>query len=251
MAKHEDNDLSGKVSTPPKPQPQPTSLSLPLEMSLSKETPPRLLDVADTPGQSRRAGRARNHVRGYMDHVMTGSPSVKRTPPGSPSPIRFTHGLANPPFLRIHSYTFPGNPAPMTSGIDQSASFNRFIQDSPVELGDNEGQVSYVTLQTTSSGPPGSSVGADTTSYDSSHLHERHRRFLNRRYCSYPMADSLLEESLEILPGSQPASTIDQFSLSRSPPAAHIRNNQFEPRITPSRKNVFTLEPSPMTPIVG
>jgi len=183
-----DDNLPGQVSTPPKLRPPPTPLSLPLEMSLSKEH----VEVsemgaagpsADTPSRTRRGeGRARNHVRGYMDHdSMTSSPNLKKTPPGSPIRIRPTHGLASTSsyqsFPRIRSHTFSGNFISMNDAV----GFDRLMQNSPSGLeDDDDGRKSSTTHQTTSFGLPTCSVGAGAAMRHSSRLHDRHQHCVNR-----------------------------------------------------------------------
>ncbi|KAG6327973.1 hypothetical protein ID866_11116 [Astraeus odoratus] len=117
----EDDSTQEPIAASPKLQHPPTPSSLPQEMSPSKDTP--LLSVgndeaggtitgvaAETPFYSRRSeGRGRNHVRGYVDHVMPTSPAMKRTPPGSPLRLGFTHGPAHAyhqVLPRTHSYPF-------------------------------------------------------------------------------------------------------------------------------------------------
>ncbi|KIM63792.1 hypothetical protein SCLCIDRAFT_1213952 [Scleroderma citrinum Foug A] len=225
----DDDNFPEQVSTPPKQRPLPTPLTLPVEMSLSKE---HVAEIgADTPCRTRRGeGRARHHVRGYMDHSMTSSLNLKRTPPGSPVQIRPPHGLASTshqPVPRIRSYSFAGNSISMNDAVDQSMWFDRLVQNSPVGLDDDEGRKSSTTLQTTSSGLPTCSVGAGATMRRSSRLHDRHQHCANR-FRSFTVVDALYEEPLEIVPSSQSESTMEQFSLSQSLPTARVRDNQIE-----------------------
>ena len=187
-----EDDNSPEKASPPNLRPPLIPLSPPLEMSPSKEST-HPLDVtevsgigaagpcADTPNRSRRGeGRARNHVRGYMDHSMESSSNVKRTPPGSPVRTRFTHGLASTPnqsFPRIHSHTLAGNPVSTSHPVDQFMSFNRTMQGSSTELDDDEGRKFFWT---TSSGLLKCPALANAIMRNSARLHHGHGHFMNR-----------------------------------------------------------------------
>lgn len=200
-------------------QPPSTPSSSPLVMC--KETPslPHVADTIET-GHSasgtnpsgrphRPDGRKRNHIRGYVDHAMPSSPTVKKTPAGSSPHTKPLDGLSQG-LPRLHSYSSAEN----LLSMDHAGS-----QDTQEDEETGSAEVSPTNLP---AGPGTAHEDGSGASPD-----DAYKQFVNQ-YCFYTGTDSLLEDSTSIYPRTSPTITFEQYILSQSPPghtfSPHIRD---------------------------
>ncbi|KIJ63325.1 carbohydrate-binding module family 21 protein [Hydnomerulius pinastri MD-312] len=267
----------------PLPKLRPAPLVSPREMGLMHGTPPLPSRTAEsqasepeTPSPScTQDGRERNHRRGYFERVMGGSPNIKRTPTGSPLKFGLTHVAGGAGHLtRPHSFPLTDNMGPLGSANHLPTKLPLSIQTTHIGDGDSEGSTPSVTSQSSSSSTPLMSPRTDAlmpeAMVNSPSQGDDYKQFLNQ-FCFYTGADSLLEDSSEILPRSHSASSIEQFLLSHSPPThsfiSHIHDlSSFSPptrsssfdgvtrrsgSVTPTGRQLLKSESRSATPIVG
>ncbi|KAG9318106.1 hypothetical protein JVU11DRAFT_173 [Chiua virens] len=146
------------VSSPPSPLPQPRipplSLRSPRESMDSTPTGPTHSQTClESPSPSHfQDGRERNHRRTYIDKTKEGSPTLRRTPTGSPLRYDLLGKDTVAPMPRTRSYPLAGQKlGSMENPAQQSTPKPLLsIQTAPVGDGRNEEPTPYATSQSSS-----------------------------------------------------------------------------------------------------
>ena len=186
-----------EVTTPPQPR-SPLFPSSPQEAMDSTPTPPTRSEktavLFDNPSPSRlQDGRERNHRRGYIDKAMEGSPTLRRTPTGSPLRYNLTSKDSAAQLLRTRSYPFTGEKQGSLESSPQQWTPKPplSVQIAPVGDGGSEEPTPYEASQSsstsTSSCTPLFSPGSDCSRSDTSY-----KQFLDQfvffpRCCSFTL----------------------------------------------------------------
>ena len=174
-------DETEQVTSPPRSPPQSLrSLGSPREAMDGTPTPPARSEakpaLLDSPSPSHlQDGRERNHRRGYFDKVVEGSPSLRRTPTGSPLKFDVTGRDPAAQLPRTRSYPFAADkPQPMVNSPRQwTLKPPLSIQITPVGNGGSEEPTPYEASQSSSSSAssctplfsPGSDCSRSGTDY--------------------------------------------------------------------------------------
>ena len=169
-----------QVSTPPQPRSLPLPVESPRVAMDSTPTPPTrsgtTTALISSPSPSHpQDGRERNHRRGYMDRVKEGSPTLRRTPTGSPLKFGLTSSDTTTELPRTRSNSSAGqNLEPVESSPSQSAPKPPLsIQIAPVGDGGSEestpDDASQSSSMSTSSYTPLFSPGSDSSRSDTNY----------------------------------------------------------------------------------
>ncbi|KAH7928170.1 hypothetical protein BV22DRAFT_1126772 [Leucogyrophana mollusca] len=245
----------------PLSSPRPLSLGSPRDIEKEDIRQPLRYDdseVEDLPFSfphppSRREERGRNHHRGYFDRPIGSTPSVRKTPTGSPVKLKVegdevddvAGGLMHLPGLGITTKV-----SASADGIDRQPTLFPRWNGQGLDLGGSGESTPSATTQSSSSSSPSLSPTLDMTTsdeLDSSPVQQTNLRredsysqFLNR-FCFYTGGDSLMGASGEAIPRSHSASSVEEFLWSQSPPT-----NSFSPHMrdlagiaTPTRSPSF------------
>lgn len=174
-AKTSTADEKEQGRSPPRTQPSPSPGSPRQAMDGTHTQPARSETKPATPESPSPSGRERNHHRGFfIDRVMEGSPSLRRTPPGSPLKFNVTSKDTPAQLLRTRSYPLSAEkPGSMGNAQQSTPKPPLSIKITQVGNGGSEESTPYEVSQSSSSSnssctllfSPGSDVPRSDTSY--------------------------------------------------------------------------------------